>query len=180
MDKLSHITVWVQNMTRHKPLQLLCYNNRKCQDYVNVKGECQSIMYKIKHHLRYENWGKWKQSIITLYISTVNYAIKPNITYFTIRWDSMQSVKNKAPLPLGTDFPLLIHHMANFKPFLSCVLPKFPITPKFDTYPWVKIAPKLGKTTEHDQNVLHSENGKDTSEGQISDHYFYALLRKWP
>ena len=41
-------------------MRLIGFNyirNRKCQDYVYVRGECQSTLLKVKHHLRHENKG---------------------------------------------------------------------------------------------------------------------------
>ena len=44
-------------------------NNDECQDYVYIKWEYWSTMYKIKHHMRHENKVNEKQYQIIQYTS---------------------------------------------------------------------------------------------------------------
>ena len=59
-----------------------------------------------------------------------------------------------------------------------------PPNPKYEQFPWVKVAPKGEKSTDQLHKILiSSEAGQDTSARQISGYYFHAFTRKpdlWP
>ena len=55
----------------------------------------------------------------------------------------------------------------NLRPFPPCVLREMPGNPKFDPFHYVKIAPKLEKSTDRSHKLISSEDGQDTSACQI-------------
>ena len=70
--------------------------------------------------------------------------------------------------------------MQNFRPFPPCVLQDMPGNPKFDPFHWVKIAPKLEKSTHCGHKLISSEGGPDTSACKISCHFLHAFSGKCP
>ena len=68
--------------------------------------------------------------------------------------------------------------MSNFKPFLPSILMKIARTPKFELFHKVKMMPKWGKSTDHDQNLISSDGGQDTSACQSSGHSSFVFSRK--
>ena len=63
-------------------------------------------------------------------------------------------------------------------PFLPCVLKKRCRNLAFDQFHNTKMAPKRGKSTDCNQNLISSEGGQDTSACQNSGHFSHAFSRK--
>ena len=70
--------------------------------------------------------------------------------------------------------------MQNVRPFPQWVLQEMTRNPKFDPFHYVKIVPKLEKSTDHDHNLISSESGQDTSACKISGHSLHEFSRKCP
>ena len=64
--------------------------------------------------------------------------------------------------------------MQNVRPFTQWVVQEMTGNPKFDPFRYVKIVPKLEKSTDHDRNLIFSEGGQDTSACRISDHSLHV------
>ena len=67
--------------------------------------------------------------------------------------------KNISALKVVISVPKVVISVPNFRPFLR----------KYQENPNLTLAPKLGKSTDRDQNLISSESGHDTSTCQISD-----------
>ena len=67
--------------------------------------------------------------------------------------------------------------MQNVRPFPQLVLQEMTGNPKFDPFHYVKVVPKLEKSTDHDHNLIISESGQDTSVCRISYHSLHAFSR---
>ena len=67
--------------------------------------------------------------------------------------------------------------MTNF-PFLPYAVTKMPGNCTFDLLHSVKMAPKWGKSIEHDPNVISSKGGQDKSACQIIWPFFPCVLKK--
>ena len=52
--------------------------------------------------------------------------------------------------------------------------------PKFDPFHYVKIVPKLEKSTDRDHNLIISEGCQDKSACKFSGHFLHALPEKCP
>ena len=63
---------------------------------------------------------------------------------------------------------------------LHALFREMPRNPKFDLSHWVKVAPKGGKSTDHDQNLKSPEGVHDTSPSQIAGHSCHVFSRKCP
>ena len=88
----------------------------------------------------------------------------------------MQSVKNMSLLPLDTDLDLLIKKHLDFKPLFPITVKMMAVNTKKVQKPKVwTISLKLGKSTNHDQNLYRSDGGQDTSACQSADHSFKCL-----
>ena len=88
----------------------------------------------------------------------------------------MQSVKNMSLLPLDTDLDLLIKKHLDFKPLFPITVKMMAVNTKKVQKPKVwTISLKLGKSTNHDQNLYRSDGGQDTSVCQSADHSFKCL-----
>ena len=70
--------------------------------------------------------------------------------------------------------------MQNFRPFPLCILWEMTGNAKFGPFHEVKIAPKLEKSLNCDDNLSSSEGGQDTSACKISGHFLMGLSRKCP
>ena len=76
--------------------------------------------------------------------------------------------------------------MTNFGPFLPYIVTKMPGNCTFDLFHSVKMAPKWGKSIDHDPYVISSKGGQDKSACQILGHSSHAFWRKsrkpqiWP
>ena len=68
--------------------------------------------------------------------------------------------------------------MSNFRPFLPWGLKKMCRNLNFNPFHRVKIATKLGKSTDCDKNLINSEGDQDTSESPFSGQSFHAFSRK--
>ena len=53
-----------------------------------------------------------------------------------------------------------------------------PGNPKFDPFYYVKLVPKLEKSTDHGHKLISSENGQDTSACEISGYSLHAFSGK--
>ena len=88
----------------------------------------------------------------------------------------MQSVKNMSLLPLDTDLDLLIKKHLDFKPLFPITVKMMAVNTKKVQKPKVwTISLKLGKSTNHDQNLYRSDGGQDTSACQSANHSFKCL-----
>ena len=63
---------------------------------------------------------------------------------------------------------------------LVCILQKMPRNPKCDPFHKVKVAPKAGKSTDHDQHLISIEGGQDTPACQIAGCSLHAFSGKCP
>ena len=55
-----------------------------------------------------------------------------------------------------------------------------PGNPKFAPFHYVKIVPKLGKSTDRDYKLISSEGAQDISAGKISGHFLHVFSEKYP
>ena len=67
--------------------------------------------------------------------------------------------------------------MQNFRPLYLCHFRKIPGNPHFTHF---KIAPKFGKSTAFDHNLLNYKCGQDTPICKISADSFHAFYGKFP
>ena len=70
--------------------------------------------------------------------------------------------------------------MQNFRPFRQWVFQKMPGNPKFYPFHYIKIAPKLEKSSDRNHNLISSECGQDTAAYYISGHSLHVFSRKCP
>ena len=103
----------------------------------------------------------------------------PNIRHVSLVQNWAQSWKINTPQPKSNHLWKWSGYTSipNFKRFLSGVLHEIARNPKFDRLNKVRFAPKVGKSTGHDQNHITSGGGQNTSAYRNSGHSFHAFIK---
>ena len=169
---LVKIVTKLQKSTDHDP-ELISTEGGQDTSACKISGHSLHAFFEIHQRAKF-------QAISS--IRSPGNARKPQIWPVSLSQNSAKIRKMNRPWPLTNQFWRWSRYisMQNFRPFPPCVPREMPGNPKFDPFHYVKIAPKLEKSTDHSHKLTSSEDGQDTSASKISGQSLHAFSGKCP